>query len=209
MSINELRPFIRQLAQTAEEHAYAWMLDNDPSPRELTSDIPVMLAAYRQSAALMAAEWYDKQNPNSSYQSFSVDDMADEQIENLATWVHKGPQSPENRLRLVANTLVFDAARETIWQNAQEEGVAVVRYEYADSCHGCVARATTEPTAHNSRSAELNRRFHPSCEGMLVPVRTGIWEPPSHAREWHPRLLAARRAGNANPDDIAKWLSSN
>lgn len=208
MSIERLRPEIRELALTCEEHAYNWMLTYEPGAQDLLTDIPAMMVLYVQTAALLAADWYNDQNPESSYFAEPIDKIADERLENIATWVHGGPQRPENRMRTAANTMVFDAARNTIYQNAVNEGVAVVRYEYADSCNKCVARATTSRRAHNSRSDDLDREFHPSCEGMLVPVRRGVFEPPEYTRGWKERVRAAKSAGNTKPDDIANWIGT-
>jgi hypothetical protein len=206
VSVDQLRPLIRELAKTCEEHAFSWMLNQEPSVADLKVDIPEIVNVYVQSAALLAADWYNDQESESSYFATPVDGIADERLDNLASWVHDGPQKPENKMRVAANTLVFEAARNTVYQNAQVEGVAVVRYEYADSCDGCVARATTSARARNSRSADVATDFHPSCEGMLVPVRNRLWEPPEYARKWRQRIDDARRAGNTTPDDIERWL---
>src|SRR5829696_3784866 len=100
MSVEQLRPMIRQLARTAEEHAFSWMLTQEPSIADLKLDIPEMVNVYVQSAALLAADWYNEQNPESSYFAAPVDGIADERLDNLATWVHDGPQRPENRMRV-------------------------------------------------------------------------------------------------------------
>lgn len=209
MSANQLRSWVKQLAQTCEEHAYSWVLTHEPSTEELKTDLPEIVASYVQSAALLASDWYEEQDPESSYFAIPMDAIPDERLENAAVWVNSGPQRPENKIRVAAHKMVFDAARDTIYRNAQDEGVAVVRYEYADSCEGCVARATTSARARNSRSDDLAFDFHPSCEGLFLPVRSGLWEPPDYARQWRTRIEQARLAGNANADDIAKWLSAN
>jgi hypothetical protein len=209
VSVDQLRPQIKRLAQRASIHAYNWMLRDEPDVDELTQQLPEVVAVYTQSAAVLAADWYNNQDAESSYFAMPVEGIADERLQNTATWVYGGPQKPENRLKVVANTLVFDAARNTVAQNALNEGVAVVRYEYADSCNRCVSRATVSARARNSRSDDVSADFHHSCEGMLVPVRRGLWEPPGYAREWKQRIDAARRAGNTKPDDIASWLDDH
>lgn len=209
MTISALRPHISELAQTCQEHVYAWMVTEEPGIDEIKVALPEIVAVYTQSAALLAADWYNNEDADSSYHATPIDGIADERLENTALWVHAGPQTPENRMRVAAHSLVFDAARNTIYFNAQEEGVAVVRYEYADSCDKCVARATTAPRARNSRSDDIATDFHHSCEGMYIPVRSGVWEPPHYAREWGRAVEAAREAGNTSADDIANWMRAN
>ena len=209
MTISSLRPLISELAQTCQEHTYAWMVTEQPGVDEIKLSLPEIVAVYTQTAALLAADWYNNEDADSSYHAVPIDGIADERLDNTAHWVHAGPQTPENRMRVAAHSLVFDAARNTVYGNAQEEGVAVVRYEYADSCDECVARATTSPRARRSRSDDIATDFHHSCEGMYIPVRTGVWEPPHYAREWGSLVKSAREAGFESPDDIASWLKSH
>jgi hypothetical protein len=209
VSVEQLRPLIRQLAHTAEIHAFNWMLQYEPTVEDLQIDIPEMLDVYVQSAALLAANWYNEQDDESTYFALPVEGIADDRLENTAAWVHRGPQRPENRMRVAAHTLVFDASRNTVYQNAKEEGVAIVRHEMGDACEDCATRATLAPKARNSSSEDISTDFHPSCEGMYVPVRRGVWEPPSHARVWRSRIADARRSGAQSAEDIAKWLASN
>lgn len=208
MSVGQLRPEVRHLATRASIHAYNWLLREQPDVDGIIEELPALIAVYTQSAAILAADWYNNQDAESSYFASPVEGIADARLQNTAHWILAGPQKPENRMRTAANTLTFDAARNTIYQNAQNEGVAVVRYEYADSCHQCVARATTSPRARNSRSDDVATDFHHSCEGMLIPVRGGLWQPPEYTREWKQRVDAARRAGNTSAEDIAAWLAN-
>lgn len=200
---------VRTMALTAQHHAHAWMLTNEPTVEELLTDIPEMLRAYAQSAAIMAADWYNGLAGISSYFAKPDDDMPEEKIVNIAAWVHEGPQRPENRMAAAAHRLVFDAARRTVQVNALAEGVALARDEMADSCTDCQARATVDPKEKTGRSDDVDQFFHPSCEGMLVPVREGVYTPPGHTAQWRDRIAAARRAGNTTADSIAKFLAEN
>lgn len=200
---------VRTMARTAENHAYSWMLTYEPTVEQLLTDIPEMLRVYAQSAAIMAADYYNGLAGISSYFAKPDEDMPDEKIVNIAAWVHEGPQRPENRMRVAAHKVVFDAARRTIQVNALAEGVALVRDEMAGSCHGCQARTTVDPKEKTGRSDDVDQFFHPSCEGMLVPVREGVYTPPGHTEEWRTRIAAARRAGNTDADSVAKFLAEN
>lgn len=209
MSVDQLRPMVRQLAHTAEIHAYNWMVEEEPTISELLDGLPEAMAVYTQSAALLAADWYNSQDEESAYFAFPMEEIAPERLENTARWIFDGPQRPENRLRTAAFTMVFDAARNTVYYNAQTEGVSVVRHEQFNACNDCVARATTSPRARNSGSDDIATDFHHSCSGMFVPVRRGIYDPPSHAKEWQQRIKVARQAGNTTPEEIALWLNAH
>lgn len=209
MSVDSLRPLVRQLARNAEEHGYAWMIANEPSVEDLLVDLQEIVLVYADTAALLAADWYNSLNENSSYSAVRDHGLDEEKLANVASWIHAGPQLPENRIRVAAHKLVFDAARRTTLTNAAMEDVAIARHESAKCCTKCIARATTAAKHRKSRSDDVNQEFHPSCEGMFIPVRTGLYEPPDHAGEWRLRIKAARRAGNVEPDDIASWLNAH
>ena len=209
MSVGELRSSVRQLARGAEDEAVNWLLTFDTTVEDLKSELYQMVLAYASSAAVLAADWYNGLNAQSSYSADLDDDLAGPKLFSVAEWVFMGPQSPESRLRVAANRLVFDAARRTIQTNALTEGVALAREEEPRCCTKCIARATTIEKHREGRSDDVEQEFHPSCEGLFVPVRTGVYEPPEYARGWHSRLESARRAGNTNPDDIALWLQAH
>jgi hypothetical protein len=105
--------------------------------------------------------------------------------------------------------MVFDAARDTVSANATTEGVAYVRVEEPNACGDCTQRATKRPKARNSSSDDVSWERHQRCEFLFEPVRSGIWVPPDHAREWGVRIQEARLAGNSNEQDIAKWLDEH
>lgn len=209
MNVDQLRPMVRRLAEVCQEHAYTWMLTYDPTAEDLLNDIPEMVSVYTQSAALLAADWYNSLDADSSYYASPQELIAEERLIATASWVHAGPQRPENRIRTAAYAMVFDAARDTIWNNAAAEGVAVVRHEGAGACGDCAVRATTAITGTKDISESVARDFHHSCDGMFIPVRSGAYEPPSYTRNWGEKVAAARLAGNSSPEEIAKWLSAH
>lgn len=206
---NALRTQLRSLAAVAEQHATMWMLTHEPDEAQLLEDIPTMVGVYTSSAGLLAADWYNSIETDTKYYAVPHEEIPPERLVNIASWVHAGPQMPENRMRDAAYQLVFDAARNTVWVNAQNEGVAVARHETATDCGECIAKASTAPMAKNSSSDDLDRVFHPHCEGLFIPVRAGLWEPPKYAREWHVRKTQAREAGNVRAEDIANWLTAH
>lgn len=207
-SVSTLLPYVRRLAKRAEERATNWALTHEPTVADLLEEIPGLVTPYASTAAVLAADWYDDLGSGSYFPTQDLD-LPEDKVANVASWVMAGPQLPESRLRLAANKLVFDAARRTILVSAEGEGVPVARHEEAQCCNKCMARATTWEIERTSSSHTSDQWFHPSCEGMYVPVRDGAYEPPSHARSWHERVDAARRAGNVDAEDIAKWLDAH
>lgn len=208
MSLSGLITDTRTLAEEAEAMVQAY-LQTYGVEIAVAEDALDGLRAFTDEAALLAAEFYNDLNPSARYSAKVDDDMADEKIVNVAKWVFDGPQSPESRIVAAANRLVFDAPRRTILMNARSEGVAVARHEEQGCCSKCIARATTMPREHRHRSEDIDQFFHPKCEGMFVPVRKGVWQPPQYQREWHDRVESARLAGLSNPDDIANWLDGH
>jgi hypothetical protein len=204
--VEQVRPLIRQLAGVCEEHAYSWMLNNAPTVGDLESDLLGVCSVYTQSAALLAADWYNQQDRESSYFAAPNQDLPDEKVTNVVKWIFDGPQRPESRVRQVASRLVFDAARRTIYVNALTEGVGVARHELAGCCNDCVARATVRTKGRDGGMDDVDYFFHPACTGLLVAIRKEVYDPPPYADRWRTSIDAARRAGNVKPDDISRWL---
>lgn len=209
MNVDELLPLVGQMARVAEEQAYAFMVAYEPTAEDLLTAIPDMVRVYCETAALLAADWYNSLDADSRYFATAMADISDDRLAATASWVYAGPQRPENRMRTAAHAMVFDAARNTIWGNASAEGVAVARHEGAGACEDCAVRATTVVIGSKDVSDTVPHDFHHSCTGMFVPVRSGAYEPPSYTREWGEKVAAARLAGNSTPEEIAKWLSAH
>lgn len=209
MSLNELRSQVGLYARACQLNAYQWMVSFEPTAADLAAMIPQMVTAHCQSAAILAADWYNQLDADSRYHASPDDQIADERLQATAGWVFRGPQAPENRMRAAAHALVFDAARNTVWSNAQSERVAVARVEEANACGDCAVRATSLVVGRDDVREDLPRDFHHSCEGLLVPVRTGAYEPPQYARKWGEKAIAARIAGNASLEEIAKWVADH
>lgn len=209
MSVDTLRPRVRRFADSAANRVSNWMLMAERDAEALQSNLISVVGVYARSAALLAANWYNQQDNESDYRAFLDVDMPEAKLANVTGWVFKGPQLPENRARVAAQRLVFDAARRTVFVNAATEGVAIARHEQAKCCNQCISRATLTARDRNSSSEDVDQDFHPGCEGMFVPVRGELYAPPDHTREWRKRVELARNAGNTAPEDIANWLSAH
>ena len=208
MSVGELLPLIDSLARVAQEGAYAWMVSFAPSELSLIEDMADIVNVYCDSAALLAADWYNGLDSDGYYVANPYWNLGEDERIAIASWVFRGPQLPENQMKVVTHSMVYGAARRTIRRNAELENVAVVRHESADSCGDCRYKATNVPIDKNAK-VDLFKDFHHSCTGMYVPVRSGVYEPPEHARSWGEKIAKARLAGMVNGDDIANWLEDN
>lgn len=204
MNVGQLRSNTRGITESAQAFALRWT-----ASMAADMDLMLVLNANAEHAAILAADWYDQQADTPNFAALADAGSAQDRLEKVLEWVNAGPQTPEARIVAAAHKLIFDAARNTVLVNARREGVAVARHENDTDCGHCIARATTTAKARNSSSEDVDLLFHPSCEGLLVPVRGELYKPPDHARAWHERIVAARQAGNVSHDDIAKWLSAH
>lgn len=210
MTVDSLRPRVRRYADRAAERTFNWMLLADRDSEGLATNLISVVGVYARSAALLSVDWYNRQAPDADYRASILDlDMPEEKLGNVAAWVFNGPQLPQNRARVAAQRLVFDAARRTVFVNAADEGVAIARHEQAKCCNDCIARATLTARDRNSSSEDVNQDFHPGCEGLFVPVRGELYAPPEHTKAWRKRVELARNAGNIDAEDIAQWLAAN
>lgn len=185
------------------------MLAGERSKEDTLEAWTTLAGVYASSAALLTADWYEKQNEESAFSAGMDDDLAPEKLSAITDWVFAGPQLPWSRAKVAAHRLVFDAARRTVFVNVAEEGVAMARHESAKSCHGCIASATVDPITPDNATADVEQFFHPTCEGLFVPVRKEVYEPPGYTQEWRLRREEARNAGNISTEDVAKWLSAH
>ena len=209
MSVDALRPVVRRMALRAQDRATNWFVAGDRSVDDTAGALSAIVGVYANSAALLAADWYEDEDPDIRFDAILDEDMPEEKLASVAAWVFAGPQTPTSRIRVAAHRLVFDAARRTVFVNARNEGVAIARHELARCCDDCIARATVSARDRNSGSEDVDQDFHPGCEGLFTAVRSGIYAPPEYAREWRVRLNAARHAGNVVPDSLAKWLTAH
>lgn len=209
MSVDQLRPYVRRLAERAEARAFNWMMAKNPTRDDYREAIMVFSGMYAESAGLLAADWYNRLNPESKFTATLDTDLAEEKLDNIADWVFDGPQTPANRGRLAAHRLVFDAARRTVFAAAAEEGVAIGRHEGATSCSKCIVKATLDTREQHASSEDVDQDFHPKCEGLFIPARTGPYEPPPHAAKWREMVAQARDAGKSSPEDVALWIKTH
>lgn len=189
MTVAALRSDLRMIADGAQWHATNYVLDNEPDMDTLRDSIADFMGVYCQTAALLAADWYNDQDRQSRFSASPVSVVPPERALDTAAWVFRGAQTPTpetvaKRMASAAYTMTFDAARDTVSANAKSEDVAYVRVEEPDACDDCMGRATLVPRARNSSSEDVSWERHQRCEFLFEPVRTGIWVPPDHHLAW-------------------------
>lgn len=174
------------IAEGAEWHARNFVLDTDPDQETLADAIADMMAVYCQTAAILAADWYNSADRESRFFGKPVSVVPPQRAEDTAAWVFKVPTTAamERRMGSSAYTMVFDAARDTVAANANTEGVAYVRVEEPGACDQCRQHATKVPRARHSSSDDVPWERHQRCEFLFEPVRSGVWTPPDYATKW-------------------------
>lgn len=118
---------------------------------------PAIISQNGQAAAAIAARWYEELNPDSDYEAASVLDVPARQLDKTINWALYAPgkAEPVDRLAGSAKRLVANAARDTITDNANIEGVRWARYASANACAFCRLLATRGPVYHSERSAKF------------------------------------------------------
>jgi hypothetical protein len=198
VSVDQLRNELRMIAEGAEWHALNYALDAEPDRETLTDAIADFMGVYCQTAALLAADWYNHRDSDSRFFARPVSVMPPKRAEDTTAWVFRvrdaTPQVIAQRMSSAAYTMTYDAARDTVSGNASAEGVAYVRVEEPGACDDCVKRATLLPRASTASSEDISWERHQRCEFLFEPVRQGVWMPPSHHEEWREKL----QSGNPN-----------
>lgn len=160
---------------------------------------PALVDPYHQTAAQLAATWFEDSLPASTYVAATADPINLERLAKSADWA-LGATGDAGRLRL-SGTLqraVFDGARDTTLLNVQATDSKWARYASATACAFCRLLATRKG-AYRSRNTAATK-VHDDCHCLPVEVRTGSYKPPDYVGEWERQYVEARRAagsGNA------------
>ena len=198
------------IAEGAEWHAFGFVTQREPDVNDLTEALMDFMGVYCDTAALMAADWYNSRDAESKFFARPVSVVPPERAADTARWVFKlrdpKPLPLAKRVASATYSMVFDAARDTLGKNASEEGVAVARVEEPGACDDCVRLSTRRPKFRHSSSDDVSWERHQRCEFLFEPVRSGIWVPPEATEHWSHLIDEARLAGNSNEQEIAKFL---
>lgn len=153
-------------------------------PTLLRRVLPVVLEQNATAAAAIAARWYDELAPESEFTATPVVNLNPIQIDKTINWALYAPgkAEPVDRLAGASKRIVANAARDTITDNANVEGVRWARYASANACAFCRLLATRGPIYHTERSAKF-----------VVGRAKGL------TRQQRRERAAARMAGRPDP----------
>lgn len=127
--------------------------------------LPELITPHVEASGLVTAQWYDELNPISDYRATpvpAVDLLDPGRIERTTGWAFYAPGEgdPVTRLSGAVQRMVFEASRDTVTTNVEEEGVVGwARHAQPDACSFCRMLATrTSEDAGLYRSAESATR---------------------------------------------------
>lgn len=135
----------------------------------LEAALPQILAPYLQGAAMVTAQQYTEQLPESPFQAKPYGDIPVERIMGTIAWALNAPGSapPLDRIAGAVKRMVFDASRQTALLNLEAEygfefsdggteelGTLWARYASATACGFCKVLATRGAVYTSKEAAE-------------------------------------------------------
>lgn len=193
----------------------------------LHTAVPEIVGQHAQAAATVAAQWYDELAPDKPFQATPAVDVPAEQIAKTIGWALNAPGDapPLDRLAGSAKRMVYNAARDTITENAAAEGVRWARYAQPDACAFCRVLATRSgdnlyTSEHSAQfvvgrggkprgSRKLGEKYHSHCRCLPYAIRVGDFEPPDYTQKWQKQYEDARTAVGGNFKDILAHMRAN
>lgn len=210
----------------------------------LHAAVPDIVAQHAQAAATVTAQWYDELAPDLPFQATPVVDLPPERIKKSVDWALRAPtktlqpggtalqDAPPDpatsltRLSGSAKRMVYDASRDTVVQNAAQEGVGWARHAQPDACAFCRILATRSGknlymSEHSAQfvvgrggkargSRKLGDKYHDHCRCIAVPVRAGkVYIPPAATAQWQQDYEDARTAVGGNLKAILAHMRAN
>ena len=185
-------------------------LDQADARRYVSDAYPEIATPFIATAGDFAATWYEDQPTTADAEFIATPaDLPDvEQLAANGRWALTQPD-PGNALVGSSRRQMFNQARETILNNAEEEpGTKWVRHARAGACGFCrmlATRALTEghggaPGLYNTEataSQTPHRKFevgHDFCRCIVVPLRPGAeYVPPDYLPQWLDDYYAVSR----------------
>ncbi|QKO03192.1 capsid maturation protease [Mycobacterium phage Awesomesauce] len=179
----------------------------------VSAALPELVAPQLSAASMVTAQWYTETAPQLPYKASPVTEPIPEgRIQRTVSWAFHAPgeASPLDRLAGSTQRMVFDASRETVLANLENEIAAAgapfpaktrwARYASATACPFCRMLATRGAVYWSRESAGASTKYHDHCRCIAVPVRPGqSYEPPPYVDKWEDdyqnAVTAAREDG--------------
>lgn len=148
--------------------------------------VPHIVRPYAAAAGTVTAQWYDELLPASPFRATPaglLTVLPDQRFTKMLRWAFNAPgkAKPVDRVAGSVKRMVADTSRVTVIENTRREHVRWVRSARPGACAFCRMLATRDPVYWSEESA---LRCHDHCMCVAVPVRSGVYTPPPHVREW-------------------------
>lgn len=167
---------------------------------------PEVVDPYYQTAADLAATWFEESLPGSPYIAQPADPLPVDRLVLSARWALRGDGAAGlSRLQGTLQRAVFDGARQTTLLNVTATESKWARYASANACAFCRLLATRGADYRSERTAATDVHDHCSC--LPVEDRDNTYQPPEYIEQWQGEYAAARdAAGSGDPTQIlAAW----
>lgn len=247
-----LQTVLTDLSTVTVAQLVALFRQNQGSPKLeqlLKTVLPQIVMPHASAAADVTAQWFNELDPtNSSLDATPTVKLPAQQLDKTIAWALWAPtekQAPEDLLpqspvsaptmapvdvalsRLAGSTkrMVFDASRDTVLANAQQQGWKWARYESANCCAFCrvMATKTNSSRLYNNTSGvkidpdsgnyvltvvgrggrprgtqPIGEKYHDGCRGIAIAVPDGqTYTAPDYTDQWSQDY---KDAWNAVPD---------
>jgi len=141
----------------------------------LIEALPVLVEQYGQVASDLTIEWYTALDENDGFKAKPPPPIPREQIAASALWAAQPLFDPDgvdvagvlDRASGAMSRYVYNSARETVWHNADLEGLGVARVARANGCGDSRGFAYRSETTADAGS-------HDHCRCVLLPKKRGI-----------------------------------
>lgn len=175
----------------------------------ITDAGPELLMPFLTAAGDLTAVWYDDQDPASDFTATPADLPSLDDLAATARWAML-QADPAVAWSGAATKSLFDASRQTVVTNAEQEGVKWARHAQPNACGFCRMLAVRGFYYRSQEAAMAVRHSdsqgHDHCNCTAVPERGSSYQPPSYLEQWKRDYEAARKSAGAKPGSIANAM---
>ena len=157
--------------------------DADGTRDALLEAVPLLVAAYGEVAATVAADFYDELRDAARVAGrFSAIPVGGFDVEELAGQIrwsvgplysgNPDPAAALGRLELQVDEFTLQQGRETIAASASRDPAKPrwARVPMGDTCKWCITLASRGPVYRSAESAGDGRKFHGKCDCQATPI---------------------------------------
>lgn len=222
---------VNRIAQTDLNNLWraAELLATDEFFDYMLAGFPELASNYHQTAAQIAANWFEESDPLSGYVARVAEPLAVQRLTNTARWALGGDGTQAlSRMTGSLQRATFDGARDTVFDNIEASGSRWIRVARPNACGFCRLLATrTGESSYTSRESAVNvvsrrnrgsrrrgEKFHDDCYCQPVEIRANqavgdvlSEQDAALVQRWNDEYLKAQaNAGSGDPKKIlAAW----